>query len=223
MRAADVMVREVVTVRSETPIADAVELLTKHDISALPVVDDANRLIGILSEADLIRRVELGTEKQRPWFLESLTGATTLASEFARAHGRTVGEIMTTDIVSADEDTPLEEIAGLFERRRIKRVPIVRDGVLVGVLSRSNLIQALASRVGAPAAADSDRRIRDEVLRRLEQQDWTDFGSRNVTVSGGVVHLWGLISNEAERRALTALAEEVPGVAAVKDEMFAIY
>jgi len=224
MQASDVMVRDVVTVHADTEVADAVKLLAEHDISALPVVDDGGRLIGIISEADLLHRAEIGTEKHRAWLLESLTAASTLAEEFAKSHGKKVGEVMTEGVVTASEDTPLAEIASLFERKRIKRVPIVREGKVVGIVSRTNLVQALASAVGAlKASQNGDRRIRDELLSRLAGQHWTDFGSRNVTVEGGIVHLWGLISNEAERKALLALAEGVPGVRRVSDEMFAIY
>jgi CBS domain-containing protein len=225
MKAADVMVRDVVTVHPETEVADAVKLLVERDISALPVVDQQGKLVGIISEADLIHRSEIGTEKQRSWLMESLTAATTLAADFAKSHGKKVGEIMTTHVVTAKEDDSLGDIAALFERHRIKRVPIVRDGQVVGVVSRSNLIQALASAPSAgESSEDEDRRIRDELLQRLaKEQNWTDFGSRNVTVSHGVVHLWGLITSDAERRALTALAEGVPGVSQVRDEMFAIY
>lgn len=224
MQAIDVMVRDVVTVRPETDAADAIKLLAEHDLSALPVVDGQGQLVGIISEADFIHRVEIGTEKHRPWLLKSLTGSTTLAEDFAKSHGKKVGEIMTTEVVAATEDASLAEIAGLFERHRIKRVPIVRAGKVVGVVSQSNLIQALASvvRLDEPTD-DTDRRIRDELLFRLKQQNWTDFGSRNVTVSGGIVHLWGLINSDTERHALTALAEGVPGVSSVRDEMFAIY
>jgi CBS domain-containing protein len=224
MQATDVMVRDVVTVHPETDAADAIKLLAAHDLSALPVVDGQGQLVGIISEADFIHRVEIGTEKHRPRLLESLTGSTTLAEDFAKSHGKKVGEIMTTDVVTATEDASLAEIAGLFERHRIKRVPIVRAGRVVGVVSQSNLIQALASVVGpVEPTDDTDRRIRDELLFRLKQQNWTDFGSRNVTVGGGVVHLWGLINSDTERHALTALAEGVPGVSSVRDEMFAIY
>ncbi|HEV2189482.1 MAG TPA: CBS domain-containing protein [Stellaceae bacterium] len=224
MKAADVMVRGVVTVHPETDVVDAIKLLAERDISALPVVDASGELVGIIGEADLLHRVEIGTERHRPWLQESLTAATTLAAEFAKSHGKKVSEVMTKGVVSATEDTPLAEIATLFERQRIKRVPIVRDGKLVGVVSRSNLIQALASAATTgEGREDSDRRIRDAVLDRLEQQHWTDFGERNVTVNDGVVHLWGLISSDSERQALTALAEGVPGVSAVRDEMFAIY
>ncbi len=187
MRAIDVMVRDVVTVRPDTDVADAIKLLAEHDVSALPVVDEQGNLIGILSEADLVHRVEIGTEKRRPWWLEAVTGASTLAEEFAKSHGKEVGEIMTSDVVSVSEDTPLAEIAALFERKRIKRVPVVKDGKLVGVVSQSNLIQALATVVGRmDQQNEADRQIRLDLLSRLKEQSWTDFGSRNITVNGGV-------------------------------------
>ena len=226
MKAIDVMVRDVVTVHPETAVADVVKLLSKHDVSALPVVDSDGRVLGIVSEADLVHRVEIGTEKHRSWWMEAVTGASVLAGDFAKSHGKKVEEVMTTEVVSAAEDTPLAEIATLLERHRIKRVPIVRDGKVVGVVSRSNLIQALASVVGrtnGTATEESDRVIRNEVLSRLNGQDWTDFGERNIIVSHGVVHVWGLVGSEAERKALTALAEGVPGVSGVSDEMIPTY
>ena len=170
MRAIDVMVRDVVTVHPDTDGADAVKLLSEHDVSALPVVDEPGNLIGMLSEADLIHRVEIGTEKHRPWWQEAVTGASTLAEEFAKSHGKKVGEIMTSGVVTVSEDTPLSEIAALFERKRIKRVPVVKDGKLVGIVSRSNLIQALASVVGRMDQHDeTDRQIRLELLSRLQR------------------------------------------------------
>jgi CBS domain-containing protein len=224
MRAIDVMVREVVTVRPDTDVADAVKLLAAHDVSALPVVDGEGNLLGILSEADLIHRAEIGTEKHRPWWLEAVTGASRLAEEFAKSHGKKVGEIMTSGAISVSEDTPLSEIAALFEQKQIKRVPVVKDGKLIGIVSRSNLVQALATVVGRMDQHDeTDRQIRLELQSRLQQQSWTDFGSRNITVSDRVVHLWGLVGSEAERKALLALAENVPGVARVSDEMISAY
>jgi CBS domain-containing protein len=220
MRAIDVMVRKVVTVRPDTDVADATKLLAEHDVSALPVLDQDGNLIGVLSEADLIHRAEIGTEKRRPWWLEAVTGASTLAEEFAKSHGKKVGEVMTTGVISVTEETPLSEIAALFERKRIKRVPVVKDGKLVGIVSRANLIKALASVVGRIDQHDeTDRQIRLELQSRLQEQKWTDFGSRNITVSNGVVHLWGLVGSEAERKALLALAENVSGVSRVADEM----
>jgi CBS domain-containing protein len=224
MRAIDVMVRDVVTVRPDTDVADAVKLLAEHDVSALPVVDGEGNLLGILSEADLIHRAEIGTEKHRPWWLEAVTGASTLAEEFAKPHGKKVGEIMTSGAISVSEDTPLSEIAALFEQKRIKRVPVIKDGKLIGIVSRSNLIQALATVVGRMDQHDeTDRQIRLDLLSRLQEQKWTDFGSRNITVSARVVHLWGLVGSEAERKALLALAEDVPGVSQVSDEMIPAY
>ena len=226
MRAHDVMVRDVISVHPDTDVAEAVELLAKRDVSALPVVDGENRLVGILSEADLIHRVELGTEKARPRWLETVTGATTLAQEFAKSHGKKVSELMTAEVVSVSEDTPVSEIASLLERKRIKRVPVTRGDKLVGIVSRSNLIQALASAMEhAPPSAttDSDAGIRRELLDRLTEQPWTGFGERNVTVHGGTVHIWGLVASEEERRALLALAESVPGVVKVADETFKNY
>ena len=226
MRASDIMVRDVVTVRPDTQVADAVKLLGEHDVSALPVVDGHGHLIGIISESDLIHRVEIGTEKHHPWWLEAVSGAAALAEDFAKSHGKTVDEVMTTEVVSAAEDMPLSEVAALLERKRIKRVPIVRNGKLVGVISRSNLVQAVASVIEHNHGEDAhhgDVEIRRELLARMEQQAWTDFGSRNVIVSDGVVHLWGLVSSEAEHKALLALAEGVPGVARVSDEMFPAY
>ena len=224
MRANDVMVHDVVTVGFETDLAEAVKLMVEHDVSALPVVDAENNLVGILSEADLVHRVEIGTEKHRPWWLEAVTGAGTLAQEFAKSHGEKVGEIMTSDVVVVAEDTPLAEIASLLERKRIKRVPVTRDGKLVGVVSQSNLVQALASVVGRMDQHDeTDRQIRLELLSRLGEQSWTDFGSRNITVSDHVVHLWGLVGSPAEHKALLALAESIPGVSRVSDELIPAY
>ena len=144
MLASDVMVRNVVTVHPDTDVADAIKLLAEHDVSALPVLDDAGNLVGMLSEVDLIHRVEIGTEKHRPWWVEAVTGASTLATEFAKSHGKKVGEVMATGVISVSEDTPLSEIATLFEHKRIKRVPVVKNGKLVGIVSqRSHHLVAL--------------------------------------------------------------------------------
>ena len=138
---------------------------------------------------------------------------------FRRPH-----EVMSTDVVSATEDTPVSEIAALLERHRIKRVPVVANGEVIGIVSRSNLIQALASsKLAVDSKRVSDRTIRLDLLNRLGQQRWTDFGSRNVTVEDGVVHLWGLVGSESERKALIALAQEVRGVSDVADEMIPAY
>ncbi len=226
MKAVDVMVRDVITIGPQETVADAAKLIAENDVSALPVVDDEGELVGIISEGDLMNREEIGTEIHHPWWIEAVTPAATLATEFAKAHGKRVEEVMSDVVITATEDTPLAEIATLLERNRIKRIPILQDGKLVGIVSRSNLVQALASSNGgsSPSAQDASRGIRAELLSRLEQQqEWTDFGSRNVIVTDGKVHLWGLISSEAERKALISLAEGVPGVKQVIDEMIPAY
>jgi CBS-domain-containing membrane protein len=224
MRAADVMTTQLVTIRPDTLVADAARLLIETDVSALPVVDATGRLVGILSESDLLHRAEIGTEVQRPRWLEAITPAATLAQDFERSHGRTVQDLMSDRLVTAAPDTPLSDIANLLEKHRIKRIPITDGDRLIGIVSRSNLIQALATHPAlSGAAAEPDRVIRAELLRRLGEQDWTGFGDRNVTVLDGRVHLWGLVGSAQERRALVTLAGEVPGVSGVSDEMIAGY
>jgi len=224
MNASDVMVCDVITIRPSATVAEAAKLLSERDISALPVVDDEGYLVGIVSEADLMRREEIGTEKRHPWWLEAVIPAMTLAGEFAKSHGMKVEELMSRHVISANPDTPLEEIATLLERNRIKRVPIIELGKIVGIVSRANLVQALASATSVVAkTADKDRAIRLEILSRLADQSWTDFGERNIIVVDGEVRLWGLVGSPEERTALVALVEGVPGVTAVKDEMFPAY
>lgn len=224
MNASDVMVREVVTARPEDDVATAVRSLVDHDVSALPVVDEDRRVVGVLSEGDLIRRVEDGARKRRPWWVEALTPATSLAADFARSHGRLVREVMSTEVISVKEDASLADVATLLEKKRIKRVPVLRDGRLVGVVSRSNLIQALASlELAKPAAVSPDRGVREAVLQQLAEQPWTGFGERNITVKDGVVHVWGLVGSPEEHKALLALVEGVAGVKAVSDETIAAY
>ena len=224
MRAIDVMTSAVITVDEDATVQAAAKLLAEHHISALPVVDKHDRVIGMVSEGDLLHRAETGTEQRRSWWLEMMTSTNQLAAEYIKSHSAKVKDVMTRDVISVTGETAVADIAVLLETHRIKRVPVLRDGRLVGIVSRSNLIQALASVVGhidQPAA--SDRQIRLELLSRLEAQSWTDFGSRNITVGDRVVHLWGLVGSPEERKALLALAESVPGVAGVRDEMISAY
>ena len=212
------------TVGPEDEVSKAVQLLVDHDISALPVVDSEKRVIGILSEADLLHREKIGTEKHRPWWLEAVMPASVLALDYAKSHSRKVCELMSENVVAAAENTSISELANILEKHRIKRVPILKDGKLVGIVSRANLIQALAS---APSKVEgdqlTDRGIRAAILAQLAEQSWTDFGERNIVVTNGVVHLWGLVSSPKEHKALLALAESVTGVREVSDEMIASY
>jgi CBS domain-containing protein len=224
MKARDVMVREVITIGPHADIAEAEKLMIAHDVSALPVVDADEHVVGMLSEADFLEREELAGERLHVDWFESLFSSKKLAEGYAKAHGKRVDQLMSRQLISAREDTPLDEVAALLERHHIKRVPILRDGRLVGIVSRRNLIQALASgKLATHPTVDDDHALRMEILSRLEQQRWTQFGGRNVVVQNGTVHLWGLVSSAEERRALVALCENVPGVTTVVDEMIAGY
>ena len=218
MRASDVMTSTVITVNPETAVADVARLLVERRISGVPVVDSHNRVIGILTEGDLFRRHELGTERRRGRWLEMLTSNVTLASEYLHSHGRTAGDVMTRDVIAVTPDTPLARIADIFEKERIKRVPVIENGRLQGIVSRGNLVQALGS-IGnweSSTAAD-DRRIRDLVLAEFARLSWGLHSESNVVVTSGIVHLWGLVGSQQEQAALRVAAEAIPGVKGIMD------
>jgi CBS domain-containing protein len=201
-------------------VAQAARLMLDNNISGLPVVDGQGRLVGIVSEGDFLRRAETGTERRRPHWLEFLLGPGRLADEYVRAHGRKVEEVMTRDVASVAEDAPLDEIVRLMERRRIKRVPIMRDGKLVGIVTRANLLRALASVAAElPPAASSDAELRRLVLAELGKQPWSSQSDINVVVRNGIVQLWGVITDEREREALRVMVENIGGVKGVKDNL----
>jgi CBS domain-containing protein len=220
MKASDVMVRSVITVGPDLSVQAIARTLLDNCISAVPVVDRDCQLVGIVSEGDLIRRPEVDTERRRSWWLGALTSVQTLAEEFAKSHGRTASDVMTADVVTATPDTSLREIADLLEKHGIKRVPIVVDGRVVGLVSRANLLQALAAsgELIPPTPDEGDEALREEVVNRLTAQPW---GNRpiSVIVHSGVVDLWGFVDNAEEKKAVRVLAEEVPGVRAVNDNL----
>jgi CBS domain-containing protein len=216
------MVSPVITVKASSSIREVAQLLLERRISAVPVVDEHGKLIGIVSEGDLLHRAEAGTERQRPWWLSAMTEDETLAAEYAKSHGRKVRDVMTPRVITATPDTPLHKIAALMEKNAIKRVPIVADGQLVGIVSRANLIQAVASARSELEIPLSDATIRDKVLAQLKSQAWAHTSQLNVTVSGGVVDLWGIVKSDAERKAIRVVAEGAPGVRAVNDNMITL-
>jgi CBS domain-containing protein len=199
----------------------AAKLLDDNRISGMPVVDAAGQVIGMISEGDLLRRAEIGTcERRRSWWLEFFTSTRELASEYVKAHAHTVKDIMHQPVVSVREDTALAEIADLLERYRIKRVPVLRDGKLVGIVSRSNLIRALASVAPVKLATlSSDQESREAVLRELSGRRWA-LPRHGVIVQDGVAHLWGIVQSEDERSAIRVAAEGVPGVKGVRDHLY---
>lgn len=221
MQAKDIMTVEVLTVGPDTGVAEIAEAMVKHRISALPVVDADDRVLGIVSEGDLMRRAEIGTEKHRSWWLRLFSGGSELASEFAKSHGVKASEVMTANPITVAEDASLDEIAELLESRHIKRVPVLHDGKLAGIVSRANLIQALTAlkeQVVAIPSSD-DRLIREAVTAVIGKEDWAAGARLNVVVTKGVVHLWGLADSAEQEKALVVAAENVPGVAGVENHM----
>jgi CBS domain-containing protein len=220
MNASDVMISTILSVRPDATIAEAIRLMLDNRISGLPVIDAAGRLVGILTEGDLLRRGETGTERHRPRWLEILMGPGRLAEEYVRTHGRKIGEVMTRDPVSVTPDTPLKEIVALMERHRIKRVPVLDGDVPVGILSRADLIRGLAGALEEkPVSAASDEEIRERILAELARAAWVPRDGIAITVENGVVDLNGVILDEKEREALRVAAENVPGVRAVEDHL----
>lgn len=220
MKAADVMTRKVISIPPDASIEEAAQLMLNRGISGIFVVDHTEQLVGIVTEGDLLRRSELGTGRQRSWWLRLLVSPGRQAEDFTRTHGRKVADVMTEDIVSVDADAQLTGIVELMEQHRIKRVPVVRDGRLVGVVSRADLLRALvAATHTASTAPEDDRVIRDHILDELDKETWTPVSTLNVTVVDGVVDLWGTISNEHERRAISVIAENTSGVKQVNNHL----
>jgi CBS domain-containing protein len=221
MRAIDVMTSSVIVASPDMNVQEAAKLLDDNRISGMPVVDAAGQVIGMVSEGDLLRRTEIGIgERRRSWWLELFTSTRELASAYVKAHAHTVLDIMHEPVVTVREETSLAEIADLFERNRIKRVPVLRDGKLVGIVSRSNLIRALASVApDTQATSSSDQEVREAVLRELCGRRWA-LPRHGVIVHDGVVHLWGVVHSEDERRAICVAAEGAPGVKGVRGHLY---
>jgi CBS domain-containing protein len=221
MNAADIMTPNVIAARPDTPLAELIDLMLSNRISGLPIVDNGI-IVGIVSEGDLLRRAETGTEKRRSQLLELLSSTASAAAGYVRTHGRKAGEIMTTDLVTVTPDTPIGEIADILETRRIKRVPVVLEGRVLGIVTRANLLKALATRLHAEPApfTSDDRSIRLRLLEEFRQHKWaSQVAQFDVTVRDGVVHLWGIVRGEDHRQALLVASENTPGVKGVADHL----
>ena len=220
MRAKDVMTTGVVTVEPETTVREIAAVLADKGISAVPVVDNDGAILGIVSEGDLIHRREIGTDQKKPsWWLISLSQMEAAAIDYSKSHGRHAHDIMTRDVITVSEDTSLAKIANILETNRIKRVPVMRDGALVGIVSRANIMQAIAARsegAHAPVSGD-DTSTRDRVNENLKGNPWSRPWNNTVFVSNGVVDLYGTVENDAERNASRIAAENTPGVVKVID------
>lgn len=220
MIVADVMTRHCITIAPDATVEEAVNLMLSRHISGLFVVDNAGDLAGVITEGDLLRRDELGTQRNRPWWLRLLASPARQAADFTRANGRHVRDVMTEDVISIAQDAPLEGVVAAMEANRIKRLPVTADGKVVGVVSRTDLLRALISRArtSEPLPTD-DRTIRAAIMNALEAQSWAPMTTLNVTVANAVADVWGTITNEEERRAIHVVVENTPGVKAVHDHM----
>jgi CBS domain-containing protein len=219
MRAHQIMTRQVITIAVDAPIVDAANIMLDKHISGLPVVDEAGKLVGIVSQGDFIRRAEIGTQRKRGRWLKFLVGPGRAASDFVRERGRKVGEIMTPDPCTVTEDATLEDIVELMERNHVKRLPVLRGDKLAGIVTRTNLLQAVAGLTrDVPDPTADDDHIRNRIISSIEKSDWAPFGL-GVIVVNGIVHLSGLITNEKSRQAAIVAAENVTGVTKVHDHI----
>lgn len=215
MQAQDVMTTVVVTIPADATVREAAKLMLERQVSALPVMDSKDRVAGVVSEGDLTRRAELATDSERSWWLRLF--AEEAARDYLKTHGTSVREVMSAPVISVRRTTPLHEVARLLEKHRIKRVPVLESGRLVGIVSRADLVRRLASAPVPPTArTGSDRALRRRVLKEVRRPG-IDLLYVNITVEHGVVHLWGGMRSHLEQKALRVAAKAVEGVRKVED------
>lgn len=218
LHAKDVMTRDVISIGPDATVVEAAKLMIDRRISGVPVID-GERLAGIVSEGDLVHRAEIGTAEQgRSWWLRLLAGAGSLAEEYTRSHSKHVHDVMTRHVYAVAEVTPVAKIAELLDRKRIKRVPVMRGETVVGIVSRGDLLKAIVAAAAAPStAAPDDMAIRARLLDGLKHEPWATTVGTSLEVHDGVVSLWGSVGSEGERKATRVLAENVDGVKSVHD------
>jgi CBS domain-containing protein len=219
LTAADLMQNNVLTVNAHASIADAARIMLRNKVSGLPVIDWEGRLIGIVTEGDLLRRSEIGTERRRSRWLELLLGPGHAAAEYTAEHGRKVSEVMSDRVVAVVPETPLAEVVALMEQHHIKRVPVLSGEKLIGILSRADLLSAVVAAAEFQVMGGGDVQIRDQVQQAIDRERWSPRATIKIDVHNGTVKLNGCITDDRERTALTVLAENVPGVKKVIDEL----
>jgi len=219
MRAHQIMTAEVITIGTDATIVEAADRMLRHHISGLPVVDAAGHLVGIISEGDFLRRAETATQSRRGRWLSFLMGRERTVSDFVHEHGRKVGEVMTSNPLTVTEDTPLDQIAQIMETNDIKRVPVIRDQRLVGNVTRTDFLAAVAELIRhAPNPSADDQALRRAVTTAIARATWRPC-RLNITVSDGIVSLRGVVKSAKARQAATVAAENVPGVCKVLDRL----
>jgi CBS domain-containing protein len=220
MQAHDIMTKDVVLVRPDTPVRDIATLMIENRISGLPVVAADGQVVGIVSQSDLLHRHELQTETKQKWWLKVFSDPDRIARAFSKAHGLKARDVMSRHVVSVDENNDLADVAALLDRNRIKRVPVVRNGKLVGLIARSDLVKALVKVPARTGAAHVDAATLHRMIGdKIRGQTWLNTSYLNVIVENGTVQLWGFVASEDQRRALRVLVEETEGVNAVDDHL----
>ena len=224
MNAADIMTTNVITIHADTQLREIAALLLKHRISGLPVVNDDQHLIGIVSEGDLLRRVEIGTDDRHAWWLAEVLTTRDRSADYVKTHGRKAADLLTKGVITVGPDAPLYEIAGLLEKHQIKRVPVTRDGKLIGIVSRANLLHALAVEVdGNAAEADatqlSDRELRKKIMSELQEAAGIDAPLLNVIVNDGAVQLWGAVDTVNKKKAVQIAVESISGIKSIENNV----
>jgi CBS domain-containing protein len=221
MKAKDIMATVVASVGPDTEVSEIARTLISRRISAVPVIDSSGKMLGMVSEGDLMRREESDTERRPSWWLRLLADTEGLASDYVKSHGTKAKEVMTRDVTSVAAETSVSEIAEILEEKHIKRVPVISDGKVVGIVSRADILRTLASTRSdqlLPSEA-GDETIRGTINCILEEQPWYSDANLNVIVTDGVVHLWGTISGAAERDAIQVAIRDVPGVKDIHDHL----
>ncbi|AQU81470.1 MAG: CBS domain-containing protein [Halomonas sp.] len=219
MQAIDIMTPKVISVGPDTEVREIAQLLLDHRISAVPVVDNDRKVLGIVSEGDLMRRIKRDDDQGHSWWLSLFTGGKD-PGEYIKSHGRKAQEVMTPNPLTVEENAPLHTIARLLEKHHIKRVPVVRQGKLVGIVSRANLLQGIANAAVAPTQSPvDDRKIRDAILKEVDQHTGAPTETISLIVDGGVVEIWGLVESPEQKQAVTVAAENVPGVTKVENHL----
>jgi CBS domain-containing protein len=220
MNVQEAMTKDVVTVGPQTTVGEIADLLVRHRISAVPVVSDDNRVVGIVSQTDLGHRSETGTEKRRKWWLDMFADSDTKAREYIKSHGLKAQDVMSRIVVSVSRQASLSEVADALDTHRIRQVPVMDDGKLVGMVSRADLVRKLAEvRIAAPAARPDSGALQKAIWDEIKAQPWLRSGYLNLTVKDGVVEIYGAVDSDEQRHALRVLVEGVSGVRKVENKV----
>jgi CBS domain-containing protein len=220
MNAQDAMTKDVVTVGPQTTVGEIAGLLVRHRISAVPVVSDDNRVVGIVSQTDLGHRSETGTEKRRKWWLDLFADTDSKAREYIKSHGLKARDVMSRVVISVSKNASLAEVADVLDSHGIRQVPVMDDGMLAGMISRADLVRKLAEiRIAAPAARPDNGVLQKAIWDEIKTQPWLESAYINLAVQDGIVELYGVVDSDDQRRALRILVEGVRGVQKVKDNV----